>query len=100
MEPIISLCTLLGVLFGQSAAAAAKPNVVYLMADDLGWGDLSAHGGGVHRWLDQHETQTQTHLGCRDGNVRGDAAANTLRERSARKPEFDYRVAMQRAGII
>ena len=29
------------------AADAAKPNVVYMMADDLGWGDISAHGGGV-----------------------------------------------------
>ena len=30
-----------------SAAAPAKPNVVYIMADDVGWGDLSVHGGGV-----------------------------------------------------
>lgn len=29
------------------AAESAKPNVVYIMADDLGWGDLSVHGGGV-----------------------------------------------------
>lgn len=30
-----------------SAAAPAKPNVVYIMADDVGWGDLSVHSGGV-----------------------------------------------------
>ncbi len=48
MKRILSLITLLGVLCSQSTEAeAAKPNVVYLMADDLGWGDLSAHGGGV-----------------------------------------------------
>lgn len=28
-------------------AAAEKPNVVYLLADDLGWGDLGTHGGRI-----------------------------------------------------
>ncbi len=28
-------------------AATAKPNVVYILSDDVGWGDLSVHGGGV-----------------------------------------------------
>lgn len=38
---------LLASLFALSAAETAKPNVVYLLADDLGWGDISAHGGGI-----------------------------------------------------
>ena len=40
------LFALLCVLCGQSAAAA-KPNVVYMMADDLGWSDISVHPGGT-----------------------------------------------------
>jgi arylsulfatase A-like enzyme len=39
---IITLSTLLAL-----PIFAAKPNVVYIMADDIGWGDISAHGGGV-----------------------------------------------------
>ncbi len=31
----------------HAAAPSSKPNVVYIMADDIGWGDISAHGGGV-----------------------------------------------------
>lgn len=38
---------LLTVLLLPLAARAAQPNVVYLLADDLGWGDLSANGGSI-----------------------------------------------------
>jgi arylsulfatase A-like enzyme len=29
------------------AVEPPKPNVVYILSDDVGWGDLSVHGGGV-----------------------------------------------------
>ncbi len=45
---ILALASLLlASLATLHAADSPKPNVVYLMADDLGWGDISAHGGGV-----------------------------------------------------
>ena len=45
MKSIVALLlvTLCSPLFAESP----KPNVVYIMADDLGWGDISVHGGGI-----------------------------------------------------
>ena len=47
MKFITTLFALLLAPLATLHAAPAKPNVVYIMADDLGWGDLSVHGGGV-----------------------------------------------------
>jgi len=43
----LQLCLLLFLGLASTAAAADRPNVVYIMSDDVGWGDISAHGGGV-----------------------------------------------------
>lgn len=40
---LLSVCAPLG----ETTAAPSKPNVVYILSDDVGWGDLSVHGGGV-----------------------------------------------------
>ncbi|MCM8536610.1 MAG: arylsulfatase [Lentisphaeraceae bacterium] len=42
MNKIFALCLLLA--FGLSLKAQEKPNVIYILADDLGWGDLSIYG--------------------------------------------------------
>jgi N-acetylgalactosamine-6-sulfatase len=40
------LCPLVALFAGESAAAK-KPNIIFIYADDLGWGDLAAHGHPV-----------------------------------------------------
>jgi arylsulfatase A-like enzyme len=35
------------VTVAQADSGLSRPNVVYILSDDVGWGDLSVHGGGV-----------------------------------------------------
>ena len=42
--PVLA-CGLALVAVGSSPAAGPQPNVIILLADDLGWGDLSCYGG-------------------------------------------------------
>ena len=45
MRPLLTVSALIGILCGQSLAADAKhPNILFLLADDLGYGELGCYG--------------------------------------------------------
>lgn len=44
MKRLPILATLLGVCLGQAATAAPRPNVLLILADDLGYGDVGCYG--------------------------------------------------------
>lgn len=44
-RPSILLSMLFAIFAGVTSAKAAPPNMVFIMADDLGWADVGFHGG-------------------------------------------------------
>ncbi len=44
LKSFICSAVLFAAAFAQGAESRAQPNVLFLLADDLGWGDLSSHG--------------------------------------------------------
>jgi arylsulfatase len=50
---------------GQLAVAASKPNVVVMMVDNLGWGELGVYGGGVLRGAETPRLDTLASEGMR-----------------------------------
>ena len=48
---ILSLACLLAAPLTSTAAAAEKPNVVLMLADNVGWGDIGAFAGGEIRGM-------------------------------------------------
>jgi N-acetylgalactosamine-6-sulfatase len=60
----IGLSTLVDVVF----AAATKPNIIFLLADDWGWGDVGIHHTLLHNGLEKPETPRLDKL-AKEGTV-------------------------------
>jgi len=43
-KPAFGLLITLSLAFTTALEAQTKPNIIFIFADDLGWGDLSSHG--------------------------------------------------------
>jgi hypothetical protein len=50
---------------GQSALAQTKPNVVFILADNVGYGDLGPYGGGELRGAPTPRIDQLAHEGLR-----------------------------------
>jgi len=44
----LSLLAALGLFIAPSLQAAEQPNIILIMADDMGWSDIGCYGGEVH----------------------------------------------------
>lgn len=48
MKPLLILFAVLALgCCGHCAAAETKPNIIVILADDLGWSDLGCYGGEI-----------------------------------------------------
>ena len=45
---VLATSALCGVLYGNLARAGDRPNIVFILADDLGWADLGCYGADLH----------------------------------------------------
>lgn len=62
-----------------TAAPATKPNVIVIMTDDVGWGDLGSYGGGVMRGAPTPNLDRMAAEGMRFVNYYGQASCTAGR---------------------
>jgi arylsulfatase A-like enzyme len=46
--PVLAVFLILVLVFGATAQNAPRPNIIFFLADDLGWADVGWHGGDIH----------------------------------------------------
>ena len=63
----LALTAIVATLLPTAAAAKKnRPNVVLMLADNVGWGDIGAYGGGEIRGMPTHESSIDWPArGCR-----------------------------------
>src|SRR6266702_4454633 len=44
---VLACLTAMAALFGPTMVAAAPPNIIFILTDDQGYGDLSCHGNPI-----------------------------------------------------
>lgn len=50
LKPLLAFA-LVGAVFGAAAQTVAKPNILFIVSDDTGYGDLGPYGGGEGRGM-------------------------------------------------
>jgi len=64
---------------GRPAQAGKKPNIVFIMTDDVGWGDLGCYGGGADRGAPTPNLDRLAAEGVRFTNYYGQASCTAGR---------------------
>lgn len=74
-------CLLLGIFISSMLLAeeAKKPNIVFIMTDDVGWGDLGCYGGGENRGCLTPHLDQMAEEGMRFTNYYGQASCTAGR---------------------
>jgi len=81
---VLAAATILGTAPGpakmaEAPAAAKKPNIVVIMTDDVGWGDLGCYGGGETRGAPTPNLDRMAAEGMRFTNYYGQASCTAGR---------------------
>lgn len=75
----ISVASLPGMGMAQESSKAPKPNIVVIMTDDVGWGDLGSYGGGEMRGAPTPNLDRMAAEGMRFVNYYGQASCTAGR---------------------